>query len=105
VAGVPGVRGSLLVASGDGLVVAEHVMDGVDSRAVAALAGSVVARLVRTTEQAAMRAPTFVHLKGATGSLLAAPGPDDLVLVAIVGPEANIGLARLEMLDAVAGLV
>ena len=28
------------------------------------------------------------------------PGGDDLVLVAVVGPDANLGLARLEMLDA-----
>jgi predicted regulator of Ras-like GTPase activity (Roadblock/LC7/MglB family) len=104
VTAVPGVRGALLIASADGLVVAEQVMDGIDGRAVAALAGSVVGRLARTTEGAGMRAPTFVHLKGAAGSVLAAPGPDDLVLVAIVGPEANVGLARLEMLDAVARL-
>jgi predicted regulator of Ras-like GTPase activity (Roadblock/LC7/MglB family) len=32
--------------------------------------------------------------------VLAAPAPNDLVLVAVVGPDANIGLARLEMLDA-----
>jgi predicted regulator of Ras-like GTPase activity (Roadblock/LC7/MglB family) len=32
--------------------------------------------------------------------VLAAPGPDDLVLVAVVGPDANLGLARLEMIEA-----
>ena len=102
---VRGVRGSLLVSGQDGLIVAEQVMDGVDARAAAALAGSIVGRLVRTTEQAGLRAPTFVHLKAADGSILAALGQDDLVLVTIVGTDANIGLARLEMLDAVARLV
>jgi predicted regulator of Ras-like GTPase activity (Roadblock/LC7/MglB family) len=32
--------------------------------------------------------------------VLAAPAPADLVLVAVVGPDANVGLARLEMLEA-----
>lgn len=104
VTAVPGVRGSLLISGHDGLVVAERVMDGVDARAVAALTGSLVDRLTRTTEHAGLRPPAFVHLKGEAGSLLAAPGPDDLVLVAVLGPEANIGLARLEMLDSVARL-
>lgn len=102
---VPGVRGSVVVSQPDGIVVAEHVMDGVDARAVAALAGHLVDRLVHTTARAGMRAPVFLQLKGTAGSVLAVPGPEDLVLVAIVGPDANVGLARLEMRDAAERLV
>jgi predicted regulator of Ras-like GTPase activity (Roadblock/LC7/MglB family) len=51
-----------------------------------------------------MRIPTFVHLRGNAGSVLAAPGRNDLVLVAVTGLDANLGLARLEMLDAVGRL-
>jgi predicted regulator of Ras-like GTPase activity (Roadblock/LC7/MglB family) len=97
---VPGVRGALVVAATDGLVVAEQLMDGVDGQAAAALAGSLVGRLVRTAASAGMRPPAFLHLKGDTGSVLAAPGPDDLVLVAVVSSRANLGLARLEMIEA-----
>jgi predicted regulator of Ras-like GTPase activity (Roadblock/LC7/MglB family) len=97
---VPGVRGALIVAGSDGLVVAEQLMDGVDGQAAAALTGSLVGRLTRTAECAGMRPPAFVHLRGEAGSVLAAPGPDDLVLVAVVGPDANLGLARLEMIEA-----
>lgn len=97
---VPGVRGALLVAATDGLVVAEQLMDGVDGRAAAALAGSLVGRLARTAQQAGLRRPSFVHLRAEAGSVLAAPGPDDLVLVAVVAPDANVGLARLEMIEA-----
>jgi predicted regulator of Ras-like GTPase activity (Roadblock/LC7/MglB family) len=97
---VPGVRGALLASATDGLVVAEQLMDGLDGRAAAALAGALVGRLLRTTAAAGLEAPLFVHLRGDEGSLLAAPAPGELVLVALVGPEANIGLARLEMLDA-----
>jgi predicted regulator of Ras-like GTPase activity (Roadblock/LC7/MglB family) len=101
---VPGVRGALVIAATDGLVVAEQLMDGVDGQAAAALTGSLVGRLVRTAEGAAMRPPAFIHLRGDGGSVLAALGPDDLVLVAVVGPDANLGLARLEMLDAASRL-
>ena len=45
---VPGVRGALVASAGDGLVIAEQLMDGVDGRAAAALAGSLVGRLART---------------------------------------------------------
>lgn len=100
VTGVPGVRGALLVSTADGLVVAERVMDDVDGFAVAALAGSLVTRLARTTDRAAMRAPAFVQLRGETGAVLAALAADDLVLVAVTSREANVGLARLEMLGA-----
>ena len=97
---VAGVRGALIVSAADGLVVAEQLMDGVDGQAAAALTGSLVGRLARTAERAGVRPPVFVHLRGEAGSVLAAPGPDDLVLVAVVGPEANLGLARLEMIEA-----
>lgn len=101
---VPGVRGALLVSAGDGLIVAEQLMDGVDGRAAAALTGSLVGRLTRTAQQAGLERPAFVHLRAEAGSVLAAPGPDDLVLVAVVAPDANVGLARLEMIDAAARL-
>ena len=101
---VPGVRGSLLISGSDGLVVAERLMEGVDGRAVAALAASLVQRLDRATNRAGMRAPTFVHLRGTSGSVLAAPARSDLVLVAVAGVEANLGLARVQMLEAVGRL-
>jgi predicted regulator of Ras-like GTPase activity (Roadblock/LC7/MglB family) len=101
---VPGVRGSLLISGTDGLVVAERLMDGIDGRAIAALAGSLVQRLGRATQGAGMRIPTFVHLRGNAGSVMAASGRNDLVLVALAGVDANLGLARLEMLDAVGSL-
>ncbi len=101
---VPGVRGSLLISVTDGLVVAERLMDGIDGRAIAALAGSLVQRLGRAAAGAGLNIPTFVHLRGNTGSVLAAPASNALVLVALVGLDANLGLARLEMLDAVGHL-
>ncbi|HSJ75900.1 MAG TPA: roadblock/LC7 domain-containing protein, partial [Gemmatimonadales bacterium] len=93
-----------LISGTDGLVVAERLMDGIDGRPIAALAASLVQRLDRATQQAGMPAPTFVHLRGNNGSVLAAPGRSDLVLVAVTGTDANLGLARVQMLDAVGRL-
>lgn len=97
---VPGVRGALVASSADGLVVAEQLMGGVDGRAAAALTGSLVSRLARAAEAAGLGPPAFLHLRGEEGSILAAPGGQELVLVAVLAPEGNLGLARLEMLAA-----
>ena len=97
---IAGVRGALIASAGDGLVVAEQLMEDVDGRAAAALAGSLVGRLVRTATAAGRRPPDFVQLRAERGSIFAAPGGTDLVLIAVAGADANVGLARLEMLDA-----
>ena len=97
---IPGVRGALIASAPDGLVVAEQLMDGIDGRAAAALTGSLISRLARMASAAGAATPVFVQLRGDDGSILAAPGGDELVLVAVVGSDANLGLARLEMLDA-----
>jgi predicted regulator of Ras-like GTPase activity (Roadblock/LC7/MglB family) len=105
VTAVAGVRGSLLISATDGLVVAERLMDGIDGRAIAALVGSLIQRLGRATAGAGLEPPAFVQLRGSSGSVLAAPSRDDLVLVAVVEAEANLGRARIEMLDAVGRLI
>ncbi len=74
-------------------------MDGVDGRAAAALAGSLVEpagahRGRRGTSVAGLRAAPRRAGLDPRGAV-----PDDLVLIAVVGPDANVGLARLEMLD------
>jgi predicted regulator of Ras-like GTPase activity (Roadblock/LC7/MglB family) len=96
---VRGVRGALLVHAEDGIVIAEALMDEVDGRAVAALTAALVQRLARTAGAAGAGAPSFVHLQAEHGSVLAVPALEDLLLVAVAGPEANVGLARLEMLE------
>jgi predicted regulator of Ras-like GTPase activity (Roadblock/LC7/MglB family) len=97
---VRGIRGSILVSADDGLIVAESLMTGVDGRAVAALAASLTNRMRRATERAGRREPVFLQLQAAGGTVLAAPCGSELVLVAIAGPDVNVGLARLEMLNA-----
>lgn len=97
---IRGVHGAMLVSADDGLVVADSLMEGVDGRAVAALAASLVGRLRRTTESAGLRPPRLIHLRAERGSILAVPAADDLLVVAVARPDANLGLARLEMFAA-----
>jgi predicted regulator of Ras-like GTPase activity (Roadblock/LC7/MglB family) len=97
---VRGIRGSVLVSAGDGLIVAESLMTGVDGRAVAALSASLATRMRRATECAGRQPPVFLQLQASNGTVLAAPCGSELVLIAIAGPDVNVGLARLEMLDA-----
>ena len=100
VSAISGVQGAMLVSASDGLIVAESLMEGVDGRAVAALAGSLAGRLRRTTESAGLGAPRLVQLRADRGTVLALPAASDLLVVVIARPDANLGLARLEMLDA-----
>lgn len=97
---VRGVRGAMLVAGDDGLVVAETSMEGVRGNAVAALAASLANRFRRTAETAACGLPHFLHLQASSGSLLAAPAPNAMLLVVVADADINVGLARLEMLKA-----
>lgn len=104
VSAIRGVRGAMLVSAVDGLIIADSLMDGVDGQAVAALAASLVGRLSRTTSAAGMSAPAIVHLRAEEGSVLAVPAGADVLVVAVTAADANLGLARLEMLDVARGL-
>jgi predicted regulator of Ras-like GTPase activity (Roadblock/LC7/MglB family) len=94
---VRGVRGAMVVSAEDGLVVADALMEGIRGNAVAALAGSLAARLGRAAVAAGAGQQRFVHLTAEGGTLLLLPAADGLLVVAVTDPEVNVGLARLEM--------
>jgi predicted regulator of Ras-like GTPase activity (Roadblock/LC7/MglB family) len=105
---VRGVRGAMLVSTEDGLIVAEHLMEGVKGAAVAALAASLAGRLQRAMEAAGIGSSVFWHLQGEHGALLVVPGGDaagGILVVAVAEPDVNIGLVRLELLRAAAAVV
>ena len=97
---VRGVRGAMLVAGEDGLIVAESLMEGVRGNAVAALAASLQKRFRQAMEAAAVGMPHFLHLQGEGGTLIIVPAPDGIQVVAVGTPDMNVGLVRLEMLRA-----
>jgi predicted regulator of Ras-like GTPase activity (Roadblock/LC7/MglB family) len=97
---VAGVRGAVLVSREDGLVVAESAMRGVDGAAVAALCTSLTARLGRAVAAAGREPAVLVHLEGDRGGLMALPVQEELLLVAVLDRDANLGLLRLALRDA-----
>lgn len=97
---VRGVRGALLVAGEDGLVVAESVMEGVRSNAVAALTGMLARRMRRAADAAGVGVPQFVHLQMTRGAICTVPAPDGTLVVALADPEVNVGLLRIALLKA-----
>jgi predicted regulator of Ras-like GTPase activity (Roadblock/LC7/MglB family) len=97
---VRGVRGAMLVAGDDGLVVAEQLMEGIKGGAVAALAASLAHRLGRAMEAAGVGASLFWHLQAQRGALLVVGASSGVLVVAVAEPDVNVGLVRLELLRA-----
>ncbi len=97
---IAGVRGALIVSGKDGIVVAETVMEGVDGRAVAALTGSLAARMRGVTGALGHTDPGLLHLQGPDGGLFAAAGRAGLLVVALTTADVNAGELRLALLRA-----
>jgi predicted regulator of Ras-like GTPase activity (Roadblock/LC7/MglB family) len=100
---MPGIRGSLVVAVRDGLVVAGRVHIGVHGAAVAALAASLYRRACRATGEGETGS-RFVEIEASQGRIMIA-GKGDLALMAVVESRANAGQARLAVRRAAEGLV
>lgn len=97
---VRGVRGAMVVAADDGLVIAEQLMEGIKGPAVAALAASLGTRLRRAMEGAGVGGGLFWHLQCERGALLVVPAASGVLVVAVAEPDVNVGLVRLELLRA-----
>jgi len=94
---IHGVRGALVVTAGDGLIVADTVMDNVHREAVAALSASLAGRMSRACQVAGVGQQQFVHLQCAEGTLLVMPAGQEAVVVVMGDRNINVGLIRLEM--------
>ena len=95
---VRGVYGALLVAIDDGIVIAEALMEGVNGKAVAALAASLAKRMRDSMEACHAGTPHFMQLQASDGTLVMVPGPDGVLVVTVGDARMNVGLVRLEML-------
>lgn len=96
---VRGVRGVMIVALEDGLVVAESLMEGVRGNALAALTSSLVKHVMHAARASGIGEPRFLHLQAAQGVVLSVAAGEILV-AAIADPSVNIGLVRLELIRA-----
>ncbi|HRP08418.1 MAG TPA: roadblock/LC7 domain-containing protein [Gemmatimonadales bacterium] len=99
VTALQGVRGALVVSGDDGLVVHEAAMDGIDTSDVAALASAVVRRVTGLATSAGDPGVRLCTLAAEHGTLVAAQASDDLWLVAVAEPDAELGRLRLLLGD------
>lgn len=95
---ITGVRGSMVVAADDGLIVEEDLMVGVPGPAAAALVASLFRRARKSVQAAEFGSAAYLQVEGEDGLLFAAAPPQlrDLLLVVIAEPWVNVGLVRLE---------
>ena len=98
-----GVHASLVVDENDGLVVDSNLQIGQNGDRVAALAAALYRKARLSARAAKLGQATFMQLEAERGRICAA-GRNDLVLVVVADPAANIGLIRVEMLKAVGAL-
>ena len=97
-----GVTGALVVSEADGIVVDSNVSIGLKGEVLAALSASLYRRARLAARAAGYGDATFLQLEATQGRMCAV-GRNDLVLVAVTEPGANVGLVRMEMLKGLQG--
>ena len=98
-----GVIASMIVGANDGMIVDSNLQIGQNGDRVAALAASLYRKARLSAGAARLGGVAFMHLEAEQGRVCVV-GRDDLVLIVITAPGANVGLVRVEMLRAVSGL-
>lgn len=98
-----GVTACLVVSEQDGIVVDGTAQIGVNTSAFAALSASLHQKAGRASEAAGFGAVTCFELEAERGRVIAA-GRNGLVIVAVADARVNLGLVRVELLRAAAGL-
>jgi predicted regulator of Ras-like GTPase activity (Roadblock/LC7/MglB family) len=102
---LPGVVAAMIVGAADGLIVETSPMkgaaiSGADSRKhTAALAAYLYSKVTRASDAARLGTPAFMRLEAERGQICVV-GAGDVVLVAIVTSDANLGRVRLDMMKA-----
>ena len=95
-----GVRASLIVSESDGLVVDSNLRFGQDGERVAALAASMYRKARLSAKAARLGAVAFLQLDAERGRICVVGGRNDLVIMVVTDPTANVGLIRVELLKA-----
>jgi uncharacterized protein len=98
-----GVSAALVVSEQDGIVIDSNLQIGQSGERVAALAASLYRKARLSARAAGMGAVSFMQLEAPQGRLCAV-GSGSLVLVVVAQATVNVGLIRVELLKAVAGL-
>lgn len=103
---LPGVSAAMVVGALDGLIVEASAprpgqAAGADQRRhTAALAAYLYSKVARASAMARLGAPAFMRLEAEEGQVCIVGSGAELVLVAILQREANLGRVRLDMIQA-----
>jgi predicted regulator of Ras-like GTPase activity (Roadblock/LC7/MglB family) len=98
-----GVLATLLVDEHEGMIIDSILQFGQNGDRVAALAASLHRKARKSAEAAGLGAVSYMQLEAADGRICAA-GAENMVLVVVADPKANVGLVRVELLKAARGL-
>ena len=100
---VAGVRGAMLVDAQAGVPIVAEIAEGIAGSAVAAMAASLVKRAAKASQSAKFGALRTIQLEAADGNLIVA-NHGDIIAVAVTRPDAQLGLVRVEIRNAVEAL-
>lgn len=100
---VAGVRGAMLVDSHAGVPIVAEMAEGVSGAAVAAMAASLVKRSAKAANAAKFGALQTIQLEADDGHLIVA-NQGEIIAVAVTRPDAQLGLVRVEIRNAVEAL-
>lgn len=95
-----GVRAGLIVSESDGLVVDATLRVGQNGDRIAALAASAYRKARRSARAAQLGTVAFLELDAELGLVCAAGAANDLIVVVVAEPAANVGLLRMALLKA-----
>jgi predicted regulator of Ras-like GTPase activity (Roadblock/LC7/MglB family) len=100
---VPGVRGALVVLANDGVPVVEELQPDVSGGAIAALAAALFRRTSLAANSADFGALETLQLEADGGQVLIG-GAGEVIVVALISDDAQIGRARVEVVRAAQSL-
>lgn len=98
-----GCIGSMVVGENDGIIVDSNLRVGLQGEVLAALSASLYRRALRASHAAGYGHATFLQLEASEGRVCIT-GANELVLLAVAEPRANVGLIRVELLKGVDSL-
>lgn len=92
---VPGVRAAMVVDAEAGVPVAAQLATEVTETALAAMSGSLFARMADASQSAGLGTLATIQLEGENGHLVVS-GAGALLVVALTEPDARLGLVRVQ---------
>lgn len=98
-----GILGAMVVDAHDDIIIDATVRHGVKAPTVAALGASIYRKARQSAGAAGLGDTTFLRMEAEAGHIFAA-GRGGVVLIALAESSVNVGLVRLAMLQAAAGL-